>query len=277
MRLFQGSQFTSSSFKHTVCSSFGCFVQTQQPTVVRVCTTTCTDTNTPLRFIMGVQKRLDGFFTVSSSGGTGKRIKTSATTTTTDGSGNENSDRDQVQRPVPKNIVDVNSIDTSSEEAVAKARQEHRALANRNHALAKQAVIRCEQNGTVPMLGDLLVEESWRQVLGSEFEKGYFKSLEKYVRQEWTSGQLVFPPKDCIFRAFNSCPLGRVRVVILGQDPYHDIGQAQGLSFSVPRGKQLPSSLRNIYKEISEDVGCRMSKNGCLEPWTHQVCVFVSK
>lgn len=217
---------------------------------------------------MGIQKRLDGFFTSVSSGS--KRVKTesaAAVGLADDASGNENAD--QLQRPVEK------SIGICDEDAVAKSRQEHRALANRNHALAKQAVIRCEQSGTVPMLGDLLVEESWRDVLKSEFDKGYFKSLEKYVRQEWTNGQLVFPPKDCVFRAFNSCPLGKVRVVILGQDPYHDIGQAQGLSFSVPRGKQLPSSLRNIYKEISEDVkGCRVSKNGCLEPWTHQVCVL---
>lgn len=146
-----------------------------------------------------------------------------------------------------------------------------RAESNKNHALAKQAVIACEREGTVPYLKDLLIEASWKAELESEFEKSYFKSLETFVREQWVGGKLVFPPKDCLFRAYNAVPLRHVKVVILGQDPYHDLGQAQGLSFSVPTGKQLPSSLRNIYKEITEDIGCPMSKqNGCLEPWSHQ-------
>jgi uracil-DNA glycosylase len=150
-----------------------------------------------------------------------------------------------------------------------------RSMANKNVALAKQAVIACERQGQVPYLKDLMIEQSWKDALASEFEKPYFKHLEEFVRSEWCSGNLVFPPKDSVFRAYNSVPLNDVKVVILGQDPYHDIGQAQGLSFSVPTGKKLPSSLKNIYKEITEDMGYRMPtekgrENGCLEPWAHQ-------
>ena len=145
-----------------------------------------------------------------------------------------------------------------------------RSHANRNLALAKQVVIASEKKGTVPALADLLIESTWQEALRGEFSKPYFRDLERFVQSAWNSS-MVFPPKDCVFRAYNSVPLDRVRVVILGQDPYHDLGQAQGLSFSVPTGKKLPSSLRNIYKEISEDIGCSMPKeNGCLEPWAHQ-------
>jgi uracil-DNA glycosylase len=145
-----------------------------------------------------------------------------------------------------------------------------RASANRNLALARQAVIACEKQGTAPALADLLVDSSWQDALRGEFSKPYFLDLQRFVESAWSSS-MVFPPKACVFRAFNAVPLDQVRVVILGQDPYHGLSQAQGLSFSVPTGMKLPSSLRNIYKEISEDVGCSMPKeNGCLEPWAHQ-------
>ncbi len=158
----------------------------------------------------------------------------------------------------------------SSEEMSAQVMRA-RARSNKNHALAKQAVIMREKEGNVPFLKELLIDESWKEALDSEFEKPYFEGLETFVRGEWNGGSLVFPPKDCIFRAYNAVPLKEVKVVILGQDPYHDLGQAQGLSFSVPTGKKLPSSLRNIYKEIEDDFGCTMPKgNGCLEPWSHQ-------
>ncbi|KAL4527577.1 hypothetical protein Ndes2437B_g02709 [Nannochloris sp. 'desiccata'] len=148
--------------------------------------------------------------------------------------------------------------------------QAMRAQANKNCALAKQVVIKAEQAGTVPSLTDLLIEPCWRQLLGDELTKPYFQNLQSFVQSEWTGGKLIFPPKDSIFRAFNSCPANKVRVVILGQDPYHDLGQAQGLSFSVPQGKPLPSSLRNIYKELKEDVSCPIAPHGCLEKWSHQ-------
>lgn len=148
--------------------------------------------------------------------------------------------------------------------------QQLRAHANRNCALAKQVVIRAEQAGSIPLLADLLVEPTWRSLLEDQLTKSYFRNLETFVQGEWSSGKLVFPPKDSIFRALNSVPVDKVRVVILGQDPYHDLGQAQGLSFSVPQGKPLPSSLRNIYKELKEDLGCPLAPHGCLEKWAHQ-------
>lgn len=148
--------------------------------------------------------------------------------------------------------------------------QAMRAQANKNCALAKQVVIRAEKAGTVPSLVDLLIEPTWRQLLGDELSKPYFQNLQKFVQSEWSGGKLVFPLKDSIFRAFNSCPTNKVRVVILGQDPYHDNGQAQGLSFSVPQGKPLPSSLRNIYKELKDDVNCPIAPHGNLEKWSHQ-------
>ena len=237
------------------------------------------------------------------------------------------------------------SSGASSAEKQVSTQQAMRAAANRNAALAKQVVIRAEQAGGVPRLADLLVEPSWRALLGPELDKEvrwqagwsggrwsrqgagkacfeglrpprdpssppahpalphpqYFAGLEAFVASEWRGSQMVFPPKDAIFRALNACPVDQVKVgarwwvtccwlplhglvpppalacmpsclprqhmaaaatttqaqvVILGQDPYHDLGQAQGLSFSVPRGKAVPSSLRNMYKELREDLGC---------------------
>jgi uracil-DNA glycosylase len=154
--------------------------------------------------------------------------------------------------------------------------QAMRSQANKNCALAKQVVIKAEKAGTVPSLVDLLIEPSWRQLLGDDLTKPYFQILQRFVQSEWNGGKLIFPPKDSIFRAFNSCPTNKVRVVILGQDPYHDLGQAQGLSFSVPEGKPLPSSLRNIYKELKDDINCPIAPHGCLEKWSHQGVLLVN-
>lgn len=136
--------------------------------------------------------------------------------------------------------------------------------------MAKQVVLRAEATGGLPRLSELLVENSWRRLLGREFDKPYWTELEAFVRAEWGGSQMVFPPKDCIFRAMNSCPVDKARVVILGQDPYHDLGQAMGLSFSVPQGKQVPSSLRNMYKELRDDLGCPVPSHGNLEKWAQQ-------
>lgn len=160
-------------------------------------------------------------------------------------------------------------------QAQAIEQQHMRAHANRNAALAKQVVLKAEAVGGLPRLGELLVEDSWRHLLSSELDKPYFADLEAFVRSEWAGSQMVFPPKDCVFRALNSCPVDKVRVVILGQDPYHDLGQAMGLSFSVPHGRAVPSSLRNMYKELREDLGCEggrgaVPKHGNLEKWAHQ-------
>ena len=98
------------------------------------------------------------------------------------------------------------------------------------------------------------IDPSWQRVLQAEFDKPYFELLTSYVRQQYQTRR-CFPPAGLIFNAFDSCPFDRVRVVIIGQDPYHEEGQAMGLSFSVPEGVAIPPSLMNIYKEIHRDLG----------------------
>ena len=111
---------------------------------------------------------------------------------------------------------------------------------------------------------------SWQAVIGEEFDKPYMQSLRAFLKQEKEAGKAIFPPSPLIFNAFNHTPFDKVRVVIIGQDPYHGIGQAHGLSFSVPEGVALPPSLMNIYKEIEADLGVKMSRKGDLTPWTNQ-------
>lgn len=106
---------------------------------------------------------------------------------------------------------------------------------------------------------DVKIEPSWATQLGGEFEKPYFLQLIEQVKQEYAQFP-CYPPGRLIFNAFNLCPFDKVRVVIIGQDPYHEPGQAMGLSFSVPDGIQLPPSLQNIYKEIAADLGTPIQK-----------------
>ena len=113
------------------------------------------------------------------------------------------------------------------------------------------------------------IEASWKQYLKSEFEKPYFAKLTENVRNEYKNG-LCFPPAKLVFNAFNLCPFNKVKVVILGQDPYHELGQAMGLSFSVPDGIILPPSLQNIYKEIHSDLGKPIPTSGDLTRWAKQ-------
>lgn len=113
------------------------------------------------------------------------------------------------------------------------------------------------------------IEASWKQYLKSEFEKPYFAKLTENVRNEYKNG-LCFPPAKLVFNAFNICPFNKVKVVILGQDPYHGLGQAMGLSFSVPDGIMLPPSLQNIYKEIHSDLGKPIPTSGDLTRWAKQ-------
>jgi uracil-DNA glycosylase len=110
---------------------------------------------------------------------------------------------------------------------------------------------------------------SWQGALGAEFEKPYFQKLSAFVDKERAAGQ-VFPPEDEVFTALQHTPLDAVRVVILGQDPYHDVGQAHGLSFSVKPGVASPPSLMNMYKELKADLGCKIPNNGYLMPWADQ-------
>ena len=113
------------------------------------------------------------------------------------------------------------------------------------------------------------IEPSWKQQLSAEFEKPYFRQLTEQVRQEYQSGT-CYPPGPLIFNAFNLTPFDQVRVVIIGQDPYHEPGQAHGLSFSVQDGVPFPPSLQNIFKEIEQDLGTPVPPTGNLERWARQ-------
>lgn len=115
-------------------------------------------------------------------------------------------------------------------------------------------------------LSSLLTSSSWREVLGDEFEKEYFLALQKRVEKEYKE-RVVFPPKELLFNAFNLTPFEEVRVVILGQDPYHKKNQAMGLSFSVERSQKIPPSLRNIYKELHRSLQVEIPKDGDLSTW----------
>ena len=116
---------------------------------------------------------------------------------------------------------------------------------------------------------------SWQAVIGDEFNKPYMQALRAFLQQEKAAGKVIYPPSPLIFNAFNHTPFEQVRVVIIGQDPYHgqdnkEQAQAHGLSFSVPQGVALPPSLQNIFKEISADLNIKMSKTGDLTPWANQ-------
>ena len=117
---------------------------------------------------------------------------------------------------------------------------------------------------------EVKIEQTWKNALASEFEKPYFASLVRFLHAERQAGRRVFPPGSQIFRAFELTPVNDVKVVVLGQDPYHGPGQAHGLSFSVPDNMPAPPSLKNIFKEIETDLGVRMSGYPNLENWARQ-------
>lgn len=116
---------------------------------------------------------------------------------------------------------------------------------------------------------EVKIEAGWREKLREEFEKEYFAALTDFVREEYRTRQ-VFPPGNRIFNAFDLCPFNRVKVVIIGQDPYHNIGQAHGLCFSVTDGTEYPPSLVNIFKELNRDLGVPVPASGNLERWARQ-------
>lgn len=116
---------------------------------------------------------------------------------------------------------------------------------------------------------DLKLNASWKEILKNELEKKYFKALIDFVQNEYNI-KTIFPPASKIFSAFNNTPFEEVKVVLIGQDPYHGEGQANGLSFSVADGIKLPPSLRNIYKELNDDLGFEISTSGNLESWAKQ-------
>lgn len=116
---------------------------------------------------------------------------------------------------------------------------------------------------------NVIIEESWKKELSREFDKEYFVKLTALVRQAYKAGE-CYPPGRLIFNAFDKCPFDQVKVVILGQDPYHEPGQAHGLSFSVQDGVQFPPSLQNIFKEIQNDLGTDIPTSGNLTRWAEQ-------
>ena len=116
---------------------------------------------------------------------------------------------------------------------------------------------------------DVKIEQSWKERMASEFEKPYFRTLTDFVRQEYATNR-IYPKGSQIFNAFDKTPFDRIKVVILGQDPYHEPGQAHGLCFSVNDGVDLPPSLQNIYKELEDDLGIPPQTSGNLERWAEQ-------
>ncbi len=117
---------------------------------------------------------------------------------------------------------------------------------------------------------DVKIEQSWKEQLKAEFGKTYFMQIVTHVKTEQATGKVIFPTGSKIFNAFEATPFDKVKVVILGQDPYHGKGQAMGLSFSVPKGVTIPPSLINIYKELRKDIGMPIPTSGDLTHWSKQ-------
>lgn len=114
------------------------------------------------------------------------------------------------------------------------------------------------------------IEDSWRNALRQEFEKEYFDHIGQTLKKEKAEGKTIYPPGPLIFNAFDSAPFDKVKVVIIGQDPYHGPGEAMGLCFSVPKGIRVPPSLKNIYKELLSDLACPIPDHGDLSSWAKQ-------
>jgi uracil-DNA glycosylase len=117
---------------------------------------------------------------------------------------------------------------------------------------------------------DVKIEHGWKKVLQEEFDKPYFEEIVNFLKIEKSQGKVIYPPGPLIFNAFDKTPFNKVKVVLLGQDPYHGAGQAMGLSFSVPDGVKPPPSLVNIFKELSKDVGIPVPQTGNLSKWAEQ-------
>ena len=120
------------------------------------------------------------------------------------------------------------------------------------------------------MSSSVRLPESWKQQLLSEFQKPYMQQLKAFLIEQIKGGKTIFPPPSKYFKAFDLAPFDQVKVVILGQDPYHGPGQAEGLCFSVPEGIAMPPSLKNIFKELKSDLGCPPPQTGSLIPWAKQ-------
>ncbi len=119
-------------------------------------------------------------------------------------------------------------------------------------------------------MGSIKIHDSWKNVLSDVFETPYFQNIRQFLTAEKQHGKLIYPPGNLIFNAFDSTPFDEVKVVLLGQDPYHGAGQAMGLSFSVPRQMPIPASLRNVYKELADDLDFSIPSHGDLSAWAGQ-------
>ncbi|MBS1745458.1 MAG: uracil-DNA glycosylase [Bacteroidetes bacterium] len=117
---------------------------------------------------------------------------------------------------------------------------------------------------------EVKIEESWKQQIQSEFNKDYFENITEFIKTEKSQGKIIYPPGSLIFNAFEKTPFNRIKVLLLGQDPYHGKDQAMGLSFSVPKGVRPPPSLINIFKELHNDVGIPIPQTGDLTLWAEQ-------
>ena len=115
----------------------------------------------------------------------------------------------------------------------------------------------------------MVIQNDWLPAISGEFKKSYYKDLYYFIKEEYAI-RVIYPPSDDIFNAFHYTPLSKVKVVILGQDPYHNEHQAHGLSFSVLQGEEIPPSLQNIYKELHNDLGCSIPNHGYLKKWADQ-------
>lgn len=119
-------------------------------------------------------------------------------------------------------------------------------------------------------LSEISMDDSWKTILKDEFEKEYFIQIKEHLVADYKKGLDIYPPGQLIFNAFNTTPFNKVKVIIIGQDPYHGPEQAMGLSFSVPRHIKIPASLRNIYKEMHQDIGIPIPNHGDLSSWAKQ-------
>ncbi|MDO8971636.1 MAG: uracil-DNA glycosylase, partial [Saprospiraceae bacterium] len=123
---------------------------------------------------------------------------------------------------------------------------------------------------TTQSVANVQIEAGWKHALAAEFQQPYFAAIKSFLLAEKEAGKTIYPPGPLIFNAFNKTPFDALKVVVLGQDPYHNPGEAMGLSFSVPKGVKTPPSLLNIYKEIQRSLGIPPPPHGDLTPWTEQ-------
>lgn len=175
----------------------------------------------------------------------------------------EDNDNQEVKKDAQIQLSPQQTMRMETNKAIARAK--------RIQKICEEKVVESrEKSIPFPKLEELLVERTWLDALPGELQKPYMEKLSEFVTQEARGRIPIYPPPALVFNALNICPFDKVKVVIIGQDPYHGPGQAMGLCFSVPKGIKMPSSLVNIFKEIQQDVGCPLPTHGNLERWAIQ-------